>query len=219
MSSAPGESTVATYFGEAPVSAPSGTGFDPGAIAPDVDLIDIDRIELLRGPQGTLYGAGSMGGTLRTIFNRADPAVLDGEISLEAGVTEHGSPSIAANAIANVPLVPGTLAVRAAIGRRRSGGVIDNDTLRLTDTDRVTRESERIGVSWTPDPRWRVDAIMLEQRNRIDDAVTWRWEAGPQRSDAPVRLPNSDRLRLASATVRWAPGAMRRYKIFFKQWP
>ena len=204
-----GESTVATYFGEAPVSAPSGTGFDPGAITPDVDLIDIDRIELLRGPQGTLYGAGSMGGTLRTIFNRADPAVLDGEISLEAGVTEHGSPSIAANAIANVPLVPGTLAVRAAIGRRRSGGVIDNDTLRLTDTDGVTRESERLLATWTPDDDLTLEATWLNQRNRIDDAGVAEAAAARLTTQAPVRVPNKERLSLLTATLHWSPGPIR----------
>ena len=204
-----GEGTVGVYYGEVPVTAPSGTGFDPGAMTPDVDLIDVERIELLKGPQGTLYGASSLGGTLRTLFRQADAGAFAADGAVELSATRGGGPGAALSAMVNVPLVADRLAVRVVAGRRRIGGVTDNVWLGYRDGDEVTRESERIGVSWTPDPRWRVDAIVLEQRNRIDDAVTWRWEAGPQRSDAPVRLPNSDRLRLASATVRWAPGAMR----------
>ena len=204
-----GESTVATYFGEAPVSAPSGTGFDPGAVAPDVDLIDIDRIELLRGPQGTLYGAGSMGGTLRTIFNRADIADFDGEGSAEAGVTAHGSPSFAAHAIVNVPIVRGALAIRAVIGHRRTGGVIDNDRLDRSDTDRVTRESERLLASWTPSDRLDVEATWLRQRNRIDDAGVAEASAARLTTRSPVRVPNSERLSLLTTTLHWAPGPVR----------
>lgn len=204
-----GEGTVGVYYGEVPVTAPSGTGFDPGAMTPDVDLIDVERIELLKGPQGTLYGASSLGGTLRTLFRQADAGGFAADGAVELGTTRGGGPSAALSAMVNVPVVADRLAVRVVAGRRRTGGVTDNVRLGYRDGDVVTRDSERIGVSWTPDPRWRVDAIVLEQRNRIDDAGTWRWEAGPQRTDVPVRLPNSDRLRLASATVRWAPGAVR----------
>ncbi len=204
-----GESTVATYFGEAPVSAPSGTGFDPGAVSPDVDLIDVDRIELLRGPQGTLYGAGSMGGTLRTIFRRADATRLDGMVAAEAGVTAHGAPSAAVSAMANLPLVPETLALRAVVGRRRSGGVIDNSALRLANTDDVTRRSERVLATWKPNDAIDVEATWLSQRNRIGDTGVAAAAAGRLATRAPVRLPNKERLRLLTASVHWSPGPVR----------
>jgi outer membrane receptor protein involved in Fe transport len=204
-----GEGTVATYFGDAPVSAPSGTGFDAGAITPDVDLIDIDRIELLRGPQGTLYGAGSMGGTLRTIFNAADPGTARGETNVELGITARGAPSMAAEAMINVPVIRNRLAVRGVIGRRRTGGVIDNDTLGLDDTDRMTRESERLLATWMPEDTVRVEATWLSQRNRIDDAGVTDGAAGPLATLSPVRARNRERLSLLTATVHWAPGAKR----------
>ncbi|ONF96980.1 TonB-dependent receptor domain-containing protein [Sphingomonas jeddahensis] len=204
-----GESTVASYFGDAPVSAPSGTAFDAGAITPDVDLVDIDRIELLRGPQGTLYGAGSMGGTLRTIFNAADPGRVAGEATVEAGITTHGAPGYAVNAMGNVPVIRDRLAVRAVASRRRSGGVIDNDTIRLGDTDRITRESERLLATWIPDDSVRVEATWLSQRNRIDDAGVTDGAAARLETLAPVRVPNRERLSLATATLHWAPDATR----------
>lgn len=204
-----GESTVATYFGEAPVSAPSGTGFDPGAASPDVDLIDIDRIELLRGPQGTLYGAGSMGGTLRTIFRRADVTELNGMVAIEAGVTAHGAPSAAVSAVANLPLVPDTLAIRAVIGRRRTGGIIDNVALGLANTDDVTRRSERIMATWRPTDSVDVEATWLSQRNRIGDTGVAAAAAGRLATAAPVRLPNKERLRLLTASLHWSPDSVR----------
>lgn len=204
-----GESAVATYLGDAPVSAPSGTAFDAGAITPDVDLVDIDRIELLRGPQGTLYGAGSMGGTLRTIFNAADPARLAREVTVEAGITAHGAPGFAANATVNVPVIRDRFALRAVASRRRSGGVIDNDTLHLDDTDQITRESERLLATWTPAGSVRVEATWLSQRNRIDDAGVTDGSAAPLETLSPVRVPNQERLSLVTATLHWAPGATR----------
>lgn len=204
-----GESTVGTYYGETPVSGPSGTGFDAGAIAPDIDLIDVERVELLRGPQGTLYGAGSMGGTLRTLFNRADPSRLSGEASVEASITAHGEPGAALDLVANLPLVREVLAVRAVVGRRREGGVIDNGRLGIRDTDDRRRESERVSLAWSPRDDLRLDATWLSQRNRIGDAGTAYLGDGRLKADQAVRVPSRERLTLGSATLHWTPPGVR----------
>jgi iron complex outermembrane receptor protein len=70
-----GEATTGLYYDETPMTGPVGTTADPGVMAPELALVDVDRIELLRGPQGTLYGSGAMGGALRILFKRPD---LDG---------------------------------------------------------------------------------------------------------------------------------------------
>lgn len=205
----PGESTVGVYYGETPVSAPSGTGFDPGALTPDIDLIDVDRVELLRGPQGTLYGAGSMGGTLRTLFREPDAERMAGQVSVDGGITTHGGANAGMAGMLNVPLVADRLALRVVAGRRRDSGVIDNVRLGIADTDAVTRESERIAIAWTPDDDYRLDVLALRQANAIDDAGLSLRAAGRLATDAPVRLPNRERLALFGLTQHWSTGNLR----------
>ncbi|MEH3101480.1 TonB-dependent receptor [Sphingomonas adhaesiva] len=204
-----GEGTVGIYFGEVPVTAPSGTGFDPGGMSPDIDLIDIERVELLKGPQGTLYGASSMGGTLRTIFRQPDADRWAAEVGTEIGATTGGGPGAALSAMVNVPLVRERLALRVVAGRRRIGGAIDNARLGYRDGDTADRDSARVALAWTPDDRLRIDLSALVQENRIADGGVGVLDDGPRRADLPVRVPSSERLRLVSGTLRWAPGALR----------
>lgn len=203
-----GESMVGVYYGETPISGPSGTTFDPAASTPDIDLVDIDRIELLRGPQGTLYGASSMGGTLRVLFNQPDATRWTGHV--EGGVSAIQGAGTGDNvaAVVNAPIVRNTLAARFVVHRRTVGGYIDNDRLALKDTGAVLRQGVRLGLAWTPSQAVRVDVLALHQHTRIDDAGFWYPDLGRYRNDQPVRTPNSERLDLASVTAHWTTDAV-----------
>ena len=204
-----GEGTVGVYIGETPVSAPGGTGADPAAMAPDIDLVDIERVELLKGPQGTLYGASSMGGTLRTLLRRPEASATTGEIAVEGGITAHGAPTYAGSAILNLPLVSDRLAVRGVIARRQIGGVIDNARLGHVDADAVVRESERLALAWTPIAAIRLDLLALSQRQDAEDAGAWRAADGRDRADIATRPRSRSRLSLLSATLQWSPPGVR----------
>jgi len=201
-----GESTVGVYYGETPINGPSGTTFDPAASTPDVDLVDVDRIELLRGPQGTLYGASSMGGTLRVLFNQADATRWTGHVESGVSAVQGGGMGGNVAAVVNAPIVRDTLAARLVVHRRATGGYVDNDRLGLKDTGGVLREGVRLGVAWTPEQGLRVDALALHQDTRIDDAGFWYPDLGRYRNDQPVRTPNRERLDLASVTAHWTTG-------------
>ena len=103
----------------------------------DVYAADLERIEILEGPQGTLFGAGAQAGVVRYITNKPKLDVTEGNVEAGYGTTAHGDPNSDLNAVLNVPLIANTLAVRAVIYNDRRGGYIDNvpGTFTRKDTD------------------------------------------------------------------------------------
>jgi iron complex outermembrane recepter protein len=191
-----GESTVGVYYGETPISGPSGTTFDPGAFTPDIDLIDIERIEVLRGPQGTLYGASSMGGTLRILFAQPDLTrwAAHGETGVDA--VEGGGTGGRIQAMVNAPLVPDVLAVRVVGQHRTAGGYIQNAALGLSNLGRVERDAARIAVALVPADAVKLTATALYQDTEIDDSNAWSPALGRYQTAQPVRTPAGGRLQL-----------------------
>ena len=92
----------------------------------DVYVVDMNRIEVLEGPQGTLFGGGAQAGAIRYITNKPNLNDTSGEFNAGYGVTAHGDPNNNLNAVLNVPLIPGTFALRAVIFSDHEGGYIDN---------------------------------------------------------------------------------------------
>jgi iron complex outermembrane recepter protein len=92
----------------------------------DVYAADLERIEVLEGPQGTLYGAGAQAGAIRYITNKPKLDVTEGGGSASYSATAHGDPNTAIQAFINLPLIADTLAVRAVIYNDRRGGYINN---------------------------------------------------------------------------------------------
>ena len=92
----------------------------------DIYAADIERIEVLEGPQGTLFGAGAQAGVIRYITNKPKLDKTEGIVNAGYGYTSHGDPSSNLDATLNVPLIDNTLAVRAVIYSERRGGYIDN---------------------------------------------------------------------------------------------
>ena len=109
---------VALYLDEQPVTA--------GGRNLDVYVADLERIEVLPGPQGTLYGASSMAGTVRLITNK--PVIDEMDVRFNGGVssTAHGEASNNMGLVINAPLIDGKLAGRVALYRDSQGGYIDN---------------------------------------------------------------------------------------------
>jgi iron complex outermembrane recepter protein len=92
----------------------------------DIYAADLERIEVLEGPQGTLFGAGAQAGVVRYITNKPKLDATEANVDAGYAVTAHGDPSSNAAGVLNVPLVPGTLAVRAVIYDDSRGGYINN---------------------------------------------------------------------------------------------
>ena len=117
-------STVAVYVDETPFGSSSALA-NGGVLAGDFDTFDVARIEVLRGPQGTLYGASSLGGLLKFVTNAPDPTKVEARARGTIESTKGGDLSYRGNALVNLPLGP-TLALRASGFYTKLGGFIDS---------------------------------------------------------------------------------------------
>ena len=121
-------------------------------------LYDMRSIDVLEGPQGTLYGSGAIGGVIRLTSNPA--SVTDTSASMIAGttVTDDSEPGFDMAGIVNVPVVRDRLGLRAVAYRVRDGGYIDDATRRLRNTNRVDTTGGRLALRLDPGVGWRVEA-------------------------------------------------------------
>jgi len=128
LTSTGGESaTVGFYLDETPLTPPAMS--QNGKVVVDPNLFDLARVEVLRGPQGTLYGSGSMGGTIKLVTNPADPSSYAASAELIGSGTDGGGFNHTENAMVNLPLVKDVLALRVVGSDQWTSGWIDRDVL------------------------------------------------------------------------------------------
>jgi outer membrane receptor protein involved in Fe transport len=129
-----------------------------GALTPpDLDPTNLARIEVLRGPQGTLYGAATLGGLLKYVTS--DPSLTDvrGHVSAGADTVSDGSTGYAFRGAVDLPAIPNVLGFSLSALDRRDAGFIDDPTLGLKDVNSVTTTGGRAAMLWKPS-----DAVSLK---------------------------------------------------------
>ncbi len=152
------QSPVGIYIDETPVSYPNNE--------PDLRLYDVERVEVLRGPQGTLYGAGSMGGTIRIITAKPRLDGVEGSASGLLSTTRHGSENVALNAMVNVPLAVDKVAVRAVGYYRNESGFVDNAQLGKKNVNDNETFGARLSMKLAPTENF--DATLTAMIQRTD---------------------------------------------------
>jgi len=137
------QAPVAIYHDELPVL----DSFGP-FVTPELRLFDINRVEVLRGPQGTLFGSGSLGGAIRVITNK--PRFNESEVKIASTVAaiNGGDESLAFNAMTNLPLIEDELALRAVAYYRNDGGYVDNVARGDDDVDSQQSLGGRLMLKW-----------------------------------------------------------------------
>ncbi len=206
-------STVGTYIDETPVGS---SGLYQIANFFQLDLLpyDIRRVEVLRGPQGTLYGANSIGGLIKYVT--VDPSLGTREFHVGGGLsgTENaGDPGWDVHAVANVPLLVDHLAVRVSYARNELPGFIDNVANGAEGINNATQETGHIAVLWKPIEAITVRLSAFGQRIDSDnnavvrlDPVTERPVYGDLKNRVDVDEPFKKDIGLISLTVDWDLG-------------
>lgn len=153
--------TVAVTIDDVPYG--SSTAIAWGAVLfPDIDPSDLDRIEVLRGPQGTLYGANSMGGLIKFVTKDPSTSGVLGQVQVLGSGVEHGDLGYAVRGSVNFPLSD-TLAIRASGFARRDPGYIENVLSGQNDVDRADVSGGRVSVLWNALDRFAVKFSALLQ--------------------------------------------------------
>lgn len=153
------QSPVGIYIDETPVSYPSNE--------PDLRLFDVERVEVLRGPQGTLYGAGSMGGTIKIITAKPDLGKVAGAASAQLSSTKAGGENYSLNGMVNVPLATDKAAIRIVGYYRNEDGFIDNAQLSAKDVNDNETWGTRASAKFALTERFSATAGVLIQRTDV----------------------------------------------------
>ncbi len=197
-----GEPTVGLYYDETPISGAVGAGNDSGGQIPLAKLFDVQRVEVLRGPQGTLYGSGSMGGTLRVIFNKPDANKFQASVDADAMAVDGGSGGYDAQGMVNVPIITDKLAARAVVYSEGLGGYVDNTYLNEHNVNTYHNDGGRFLLRYSPFEDLTLDASYFYQYVN-GQSPTWYDSQGPYVTLFRTQQPLSDRVQIYNFTARW----------------
>jgi iron complex outermembrane receptor protein len=199
ISATAGSATTGIYLDDTPIQ-----GRESGTVYPAI--FDLDRVEVLRGPQGTLFGAGSEGGTVRFITPTPSLTTMSAYAHTEAAFTQGGTPSFEAGAAMGGPIVDDRVGLRASIWTRYDGGYIDRynfftnaqDAQNTNSTDSYTgrvsllvKATDRLSVA---------PAIYFQRIDKADSDVWWSTK-GVYQSYYNIPQPTNEQFYLPSLSV------------------
>lgn len=161
-----GASTAGVYYDEAVITGSNKE--DGGGRSVDIKLYDMERIEVLKGPQGTLYGANSMSGTIKLIPSKPKLDEVESYIDTTIGGTEHGGFDWGINGMVNIPLVEDKAALRVVAWNDERSGYIDNVRLGTENINNENTYGGRAALRFEASERFTVDAAVTIQRTHSD---------------------------------------------------
>ncbi len=147
---------------------------------PEARSWDIDRVEILKGPQGTLFGEGSMGGTVRILTRKPDFNEFNGAVEVSASSTKDGSDGWGGKATVNIPLVEDRLAARVAVTDEKLSGWTDDNATGDEDINEQRVKTGRVKLRFAPVDQWTMDLAYWKYKSEapgggngaLDDLTT-----------------------------------------------
>jgi iron complex outermembrane receptor protein len=227
VDSTAGTSTTGIYIDDSPIQTRH-IGF--GSINAFPALFDLDRVEVLRGPQGTLFGAGAEGGVVRFISPEPDLEKPTGYARADVASTDGGAASYEGGAAFGAPIIDDVLAFRASVSSRRDGGWVDRVGYTLSPNSSVhlptpiydgdTTEANanfsdtttaRLALKWKVSDTLEISPSIYYQRLQINDtAAYWVALSDPAsnvyRNGNSGTNPSNDPFTLSALKIRWDLG-------------
>lgn len=188
------QSTVAVELDDARVTF--------NAPDPDLTLVDVERVELLEGPQGPLHGTGALGGVYRIVPKAPVLDQIAGELVVGAELSGGSGPGWNGNAMLNLPLVDGRLALRAVAYAARNAGWIDRSGPfgRNSNSSRVL--GGRADIRWVPLEGWTADLAGAVQLLDVDDSQYATSLTRPYQRAGTIAEPHDNDFLNGRLTVR-----------------
>lgn len=162
-----GGPTVAVYIDDAPVGASNQDG-GGGQLTPDIDSIDLQRVEVLRGPQGTLYGASNIGGLLKYVTVAPNTNDIRGAVALDGSTVAHGELGYAARGLINLPSINNKVALLVSGYYRRDPGFVDDAGRGEKNLDATKRLGGRVALKLTPTDTLSITAAAIAQNSKAE---------------------------------------------------
>jgi outer membrane receptor protein involved in Fe transport len=204
--SSSGKPTVGLYYDEAVIT---GLGLDGGSDnQPNIQLHDMQRIEILKGPQGTLFGAGSMSGTVRFITNKPDLSKQEFALSGSAANVKDGNPFYQGEAVANLPIIEDKLGARAVVWGDSGGGYIQQRSANGTfdDVNDQTVWGGRLALKSEISDRLSVTLTSLYQESEADGSQYFEFGQPDYQNISPTLEPFEDEIKLFSLVADYDVG-------------
>jgi outer membrane receptor protein involved in Fe transport len=209
ISSSGGAGTTGIYIDDTPIQMRA-LGFNPDDTLPKT--FDVDRVEVLRGPQGTLFGSGSEGGTVRYIMTQPSVTTESTYLRSEASYTEYGAPSYEAGIAHGGPLIDDVLGFRASIWYRRDGGWINdvNDTtgaITQANANYTGTVAARLAMLYKPAGNVSITPSFMFQNKQQNNLSTY-WpaysnpSAGGFNNATPERIAIPDKYLLPALKIQ-----------------
>jgi len=208
ISSSAGAGTTGIYIDDTPIQMRE-LGFNPDETLPKT--FDLDRVEVLRGPQGTLFGSGSEGGTIRYIMTQPSVSQESKYMRSEASYTQYGQPSGEAGIAHGGPIIDGVLGYRVSIWGRYDGGWInrvDNaGNITESNANYASTVAARFAMLWQPNENVKLTPSVMFQNKQQNDLSTY-WPAysnpgnGQFNNATPERIPIPDEYYLPAIKLQ-----------------
>lgn len=188
----PSQATTGQYLGDARLTY--------NAPDPNLNLYDMQRVEILVGPQGTLYGSGALGGILRLVPNAPDAAGFAASLAAGGSATRHGGEGGDLAGMVNLPVAPG-VAVRGVGFWRSEAGYIDDPGRGLNDINRTTSFGGRLALRVDDLAGWTIDAGGAAQNIESRDGQYTLRGTPPLTRRSVIAQPFDNDFRLAYLTI------------------